>query len=45
LARTVPGRRPLTVAGFTVTDGKIAEIDILAELTRLCDLDLTVLDD
>jgi RNA polymerase sigma-70 factor (ECF subfamily) len=37
--------RPLTVAGFTVTDGKIAEIDILAEPARLRDLDLTMLDD
>jgi RNA polymerase sigma-70 factor (ECF subfamily) len=37
--------RPLTVAGFTVAGGKIAEIDLLADPERLRALDLTVLDD
>jgi RNA polymerase sigma factor (sigma-70 family) len=37
--------RPLTVAGFTVTRGRIVEIDLLADPARLRDLDLTVLDD
>jgi hypothetical protein len=37
--------RPLTVAGFTVADGKIVEIDLLADPIRLRTLDLTVLDD
>jgi RNA polymerase sigma-70 factor (ECF subfamily) len=39
------GGRPLTVAGFTVAGGKIAEIDLLADPVRLRGLDLTVLDD
>jgi RNA polymerase sigma factor (sigma-70 family) len=37
--------RPLAVAGFTVAGGKIVEIDLLADPTRLRELDLTVLDD
>ena len=37
--------RPVSVAGFTVTHGKIAEIDLLADPARLRQLDLTVLDD
>jgi RNA polymerase sigma-70 factor (ECF subfamily) len=39
--------RPLAVAGFTVVNGKIAEIDVLADRARLrdLDLDLAVLDD
>ena len=36
--------RPLTVAGFTVTNGRIAEIDLLADPARLRRLDLTVED-
>ena len=36
--------RPASVLGFTVTDGKIAAIDILADPDRLARLDLTVLD-
>lgn len=36
--------RPASVLGFTVTDGKIAAIDILADPTRLSQLDLTALD-
>jgi RNA polymerase sigma factor (sigma-70 family) len=37
--------RTLSVAGFTVAGGKIVEIDLLADPTRLRELDLTVLDD
>ena len=37
--------RPVSVAGFTVTHGKIAEIDLLADPARLRQLDLTVLGD
>jgi RNA polymerase sigma-70 factor (ECF subfamily) len=37
--------RPFAVAGFTVTGGKIVEIDLLADPARLRELDLTVLDD
>jgi RNA polymerase sigma factor (sigma-70 family) len=40
-----PHGRPFAVIGVTVTDGKIAEIDILADPARLRDLDLTVLED
>jgi RNA polymerase sigma-70 factor (ECF subfamily) len=36
--------RPVSVAGFTVTHGKIAEIDLLADPARLRQLDLTVLE-
>jgi RNA polymerase sigma-70 factor (ECF subfamily) len=40
-----PRGRPVSVAGFTVTQGRIAEIDILADPARLRELDLTVLAD
>jgi RNA polymerase sigma-70 factor (ECF subfamily) len=36
---------PFSVMGFTIKGGKIVEIDILADPTRLRQLDLTVLDD
>jgi RNA polymerase sigma factor (sigma-70 family) len=36
--------RPLAVAGFAVADGKIVEIDLLADPARLGELDLTALD-
>ena len=39
-----PQGRPFAVIGFTVTSGKIAEIDILADRDRLRELDLTMLD-
>jgi RNA polymerase sigma-70 factor (ECF subfamily) len=39
------GRAPLAVIGFTVTDGVIAEIDLLADPTRLEALDLSALED
>ncbi len=37
--------RPVSVLGFTVSGGKIVEIDVLADPERLRELDLTVLDD
>jgi RNA polymerase sigma factor (sigma-70 family) len=40
-----PGGRPFAVLGFTVRDGRIVEIDVLADPARLRQLDLTVLDD
>jgi len=40
-----PGGRPRVVVGFTITRGKIVEIDILADPERLRQLDLAVLDD
>jgi hypothetical protein len=39
-----PGGRPFAVIGVTVSRGKIAEIDILADPARLRELDLTVLE-
>jgi RNA polymerase sigma-70 factor, ECF subfamily len=38
-----PRGQPITVAGFTVAHGRIAEIDLLADPERLRELDLTVL--
>jgi RNA polymerase sigma-70 factor (ECF subfamily) len=40
-----PGGRPRFVFGFTVEDGMIVAIDILADPERLGELDLTLLDD
>jgi len=40
---TVRGR-PVSIMGFTVTDGRIAAIDVLTDPDRLSRLDLTVLD-
>jgi RNA polymerase sigma factor (sigma-70 family) len=37
--------RPFSVMGFTVSRGRIVEIDVLADPERLRQLDLTVLDD
>jgi RNA polymerase sigma-70 factor, ECF subfamily len=39
------GRRPFSVMDFTVTGGKIVEIDVLADPARLGRLDLAVLGD
>ncbi len=39
------GGRPFSVMGFTIRDGKIIEIDILADPVRLAKLDLTMLSD
>ena len=41
----LPEGRPLAVMGFTVRAGKIVEIDILADPSRLRRLDLTLLKD
>jgi hypothetical protein len=40
-----PGGRPRVVFGFTITRGKIAAIDLLADPERLTQLDLAVLSD
>jgi RNA polymerase sigma factor (sigma-70 family) len=40
-----PGGRPRVVFGFTISDGKVVEIDILADPERLRRIDLAVLDD
>jgi hypothetical protein len=37
--------RPLTVIGFTIRNGKITEIDILADPARLRQLDLAEMSD
>ena len=36
--------RPFSVGGITVRDGKIVEMDWLADPERLAQLDLTILD-
>jgi len=41
---TVSGGKPVSVTGFTISRGKIAEIDILADPERLRGLDLSVFD-
>ncbi len=41
----MPGGRPFAVMGFTTRNGKVVEIDILADPVRLAELDLTVLTD
>jgi RNA polymerase sigma factor (sigma-70 family) len=41
---SIRDREPVSVAGFTVRGGRIAEIDILADQDRLRQLDLTILD-
>jgi len=44
LVSTLDGR-PFAVGGFTIANGKIAEIDILADPERLAQLDLAFLND
>ena len=39
-AVVIAGGRPRAVAGFTVADGKIVEIDLLSDPVRLRELDL-----
>jgi RNA polymerase sigma factor (sigma-70 family) len=39
-----PGRPPAAVVGFTVSGGKIVEIDVLADRQRLRELDLAALE-
>ncbi|MDI2127763.1 sigma-70 family RNA polymerase sigma factor [Yinghuangia seranimata] len=41
---TAPDGRPMAVMGFTITDGRITEINILADPVRLRGLDLDFLD-
>jgi RNA polymerase sigma-70 factor (ECF subfamily) len=40
----LPDGRPFAVLGFTISDGKIVEIDILADAARLSRLDLAAID-
>jgi RNA polymerase sigma-70 factor, ECF subfamily len=40
-----PGGQPRVVLSFTITDGKIVAIDLLADPTRLGELDLEILGD
>ena len=40
-----PGGQPRVVFGFTITRGKIAEIDLVADPQRLGQLDLVILED
>jgi RNA polymerase sigma factor (sigma-70 family) len=40
-----PGGRPRVVFGFTIADGKVVGIELLADPARLRELDLLVLDD
>jgi RNA polymerase sigma factor (sigma-70 family) len=42
---TAPDGQPVSVMGFTITRGKIIEIDILADPVRLRQVDLTFLND
>ncbi len=37
--------QPFSIAAFTIENGKIAEVDFLADPERIAELDLTVLDD
>ena len=41
---SAPGGRPFSVLAFTIRDGRIVELDILADPARLAALDLKVLD-
>jgi hypothetical protein len=43
VVRTVDGR-PVSVMGFTISGGKVVQIDVMADPERLRRLDLTVLD-
>jgi RNA polymerase sigma factor (sigma-70 family) len=40
----IPQKRAIAVAGFTVAEGRIVEIDVLADPRRLRDLDLSALE-
>jgi RNA polymerase sigma factor (sigma-70 family) len=44
-AVVIPHGHPFSVMGFTVANGRIVEIDVLADPARLRELDLTVLDE
>jgi hypothetical protein len=41
---TLRDGRPFAIAGFTIRNRKIVEMDILADPERLSQLDLTILD-
>ena len=41
---SAPGGRPFSVLAFTIRDGRIVELDVLADPARLAALDLKVLD-
>jgi RNA polymerase sigma-70 factor (ECF subfamily) len=43
-AVVLPHGEPFAVLGFTVSNGKIVEIDVVADPERLRHLDLTALD-
>ena len=45
IVASLPDGRPISVMGFTVAQGKIVEIDILADPARLRQMDLTVPDE
>ena len=45
LVASTPEGEPYSVLGFTVTDGRIARIDILADPDRLASLDLHMFKD
>jgi hypothetical protein len=45
LASRAPGGRPRVVLAFTVRDGRVAEIRLLADPERLAGLDLVPLED
>ena len=42
---TIPDGKPFAVMGVTVADGRIVELDVLADPDRLRHLDLAALDD
>jgi hypothetical protein len=44
-AVVAPQGRPFAVLAFTVARGRIVEIDVIADPTRLAGLDLAVLDE
>jgi RNA polymerase sigma-70 factor (ECF subfamily) len=41
---TLRDGKPFAIAGFTVRNGKVVEMDILADPERLAQVDLTLLD-
>ena len=42
-AVVAPDGHPFAVLGFTITNGKVAEIDVLSDPVRLAELDLSAL--
>ena len=41
---TLRDGRPFAIAGFTIRNGRIVEMDVFADAERLSRLDLTILD-